>query len=166
MSYNHTVTVLLLAAPTAIALSLTPACDSCNGRVQPQPDPPPVTTTSSSTAAPEPPQTAWAVVETLGSVADRWGTPPDTEGAWALIERGKTPYPWRVTFATDEDQSEYDCGVYEQLTYDWRVAYCKGGSLDGPRQALRLTLHVKPDSPEQLRIWLSETDVELILGRQ
>ena len=106
------------------------------------------------------------MVETLGSVKDRWGVPPDTKGAWAYIDKGTTPYPWRVTFAVNEYQPEFDCGVYEQLTEGWRVAYCKGGTLGDGRRALRLTLHVKPDSPEQLRIRLSGTEVSLILGRQ
>jgi hypothetical protein len=88
------------------------------------------------------------------------------DGAWALVQRGKSPYPWRVTFAVSENDKEYDCGVYEQLQDDWRVAYCKGGALEGGRRALRLTLHIKPDAPEQLRLRLSSTEVQLILGRQ
>lgn len=122
----------------------------------------PPTPSTSASAVPK----AWAVVETLGSVEDRWGAPPDAEGAWGAIERGTTPYPWRVTFAVSEEDPEYDCGVYEQLTDDWRVAYCKGGTLGDGRRALRLTLHVKPNAPEQLRIQLSDTGVSLILGRQ
>lgn len=128
------------------------------------------TTSPSAPSAPDasstPAATAWVVVETLEGVEGRWGAPPDTKGAWALIQRGKSPYPWRVTFAVSEEDPEYDCGVYEQLQGDWRVAYCKGGSLKGPRRALRLTIHVKSDSPKQLRIRLSNIEIQLILGRQ
>lgn len=137
--------------------------------VSPMNTPCPITSTT-DTLTPStsslPPAPAWAVVETLGSVEGRWGVPSDVKGSWAVLERGKSPYPWRVTFTTEEDQPEYDCGVYEQLTDYWRVAYCKGGGLEGGRRALRLILRIKPDSPEQLRIRLTGIDVELILGRQ
>ncbi len=109
-------------------------------------------------------------METLGSVAGRWGVPVDTEGAWANIEKGKSPYPWRVTFAVSEAYPEYNCGVYDKLQDTWRVAYCKGGPEDAeqkqPRKAARLILHVKPDSPEQIKLELSGTTVHLILGKQ
>jgi hypothetical protein len=160
-------TYILLFIPVAVILLSVPACENCGGET-PSPDPTSVTTSMSSPApsSPVPPAPAWAVVETLGSVADRWGAPPEDDGPWAYIRRGKSPYPWYVTFAVSADDPEYNCGVYEQLTDYWRVAYCKGGELEGGRRALRLILHIKPDAPEQLRIRLTGTDVNLILGRQ
>jgi hypothetical protein len=102
----------------------------------------------------------------MGSVKGRWGAPPDAAGAWMGIEEGTSPYPWRVTFAVSEEDPEYDCGTYDQLTDDWRVAYCKGGGMEGGRRAMRMMLHVKPGPNTQLRIELSGADVRLILGKQ
>lgn len=161
----------------SIALLALSACGSC-GESTTTPDASTGTTapSSSTTASPTPstssgpPRVRWAVVETLGSVKGRWGVPPDAEGAWAGIEEGKSPYPWRVTFAVSETYPEYDCGTYEQLTDDWRVAYCKGGPGDPdqkqPRKATRLKLHVNPGVNEQLKLELAEGDVHLILGKQ
>ena len=161
---DHTMIFLLI--PLFVGVELLVACDSCTDTT-PSPTP---TTSTNTTVTPSssslPPTTAWAPVETLGSVADRWGAPPEDDGPWAYIKKGQGLYPWYVTFAEYSDQSEYNCGVYEQLQEDWRVAYCKGGTLEGGRRALRLTLHIKPDPPEQLRIQLSNTNVSLILGRQ
>ena len=165
-------TYIFLATPLVAGILLMGACDSCGETTSTVPDAAPPLSASPSTAPPTPSTapsavpTAWAVVETLGSVEGRWGVPVDSKGAWASIQKGKSPYPWRVTFAMSEEDSEYDCGAYEQLTDDWRVAYCKGGNLGDGRRALRLTLHVKPDAPEQLRIQLSSLQGSLILGRQ
>ncbi len=129
------------------------ACNSCTGDTTP-----PAPTTAPTLYVPPvpeagPPEVRWAVVEVLENVKGRWGAPPDGKGAWVHIEKKKgSIYPWRLQFAADTRDEPWDCGVYKTLTDDWRTGYCKDTDPKNPRKASKVTLHIKPTKPNQLRV--------------
>jgi hypothetical protein len=127
----------------------------------------------------------WTAVEDLSTLVGRWKVAQGYDGEGGRVRFQKTPtgpgraseprslYPWRFDYEpVDEDARPLRCGFFEALQKEsWRIAYCTGGGPleDGGQPsagayAQRLSVHVKHDEPDDVRVQVGSL-LELYINR-
>lgn len=141
----------------------------CETKTEPSKDATPPQPTPSTIVQPPPSaEPVWAIVGSLQDLKPRWES--SSKKAWVTFEsresaKGKwgIPYPWRMTVHDPKWDTDWDCGIYEQVNDDWRVGYCKGGKIkDDIRDAFRVVIKILPVEPRQLLVTIGN-DVTLTL---